>query len=321
MLSTEVINRINSYKSHQNQWERLASIRSKPRRILSDELEPVNYYSISRQPMCAHPHIISLGAEVKDYILTQSFYKYMNDIANIEKDIINRIAYNITKDNYFIKFSTDIKQDALSIIIDESYHAFVAIDFMSQVSNKTQISSLDLPTETELSLAISALKQSIPEKYHHNFELITVCIAEHALTHDLIASSKASDVSKTFYYVMHDHVLDEGRHAIFFSEILSIFWMALPEDEKRIIGPVLPELLRRYLQSDLQRQFDEKILLHLELPAEKISKVLDETHVAIPLSEQKSSNVVLRQMLALLRKSGVLEHNETRDAFLAHGLD
>src|SRR5688500_954704 len=99
MLNNEAIERINSYSSHQNQWERISSIRSKPRRLLDDEVDPVNYFPLSRQPLCAHPEITKLGQSVIDVILTQSCYKYMNDIANIEKDIINKVAYNINKDN------------------------------------------------------------------------------------------------------------------------------------------------------------------------------------------------------------------------------
>lgn len=322
MVSQEVINRINSYSTHQNQWERLASIRTRPRRLLesSDQSGSMNYYPLARQPLCVHPEVERLGTAARDYILIQSFYKYMNDIANIEKDVINKVAYKITKNQYFIKFSHAIKQDALSIIIDESYHAFVAMDFMHQVAEHTKVEPIQLPVETELSCAIDDLKSTLPECFHEHFEFITVCIAEHALTHDLISTSKSKDVSKSFYYIMHDHVLDEGRHAIFFSELLTIFWAALADEDKNVIGSILPELLRRYLQPDLQRKFDEKVLKQLEISPDTITKILDDTHIPIPLFQQKTSNVVLRQMLALLRKANIFEHIKTNEAFSAVGL-
>lgn len=309
-----------NYQPRQPQWEKHAAVRSRPRRFLSDEENPGDFYPPSRQPLIVHPLLKDLDNDKRQFVLIQSLYKYMNDIANIEKDIINQVCYKITKDEYFIPFSNEMKHDALSIIIDESYHAYVAIDFMEQVAAYTGVKSLPLPNNTELSDAIADLGNSLEGDTRKNFEFIAVCIAEHALTNDLIVIAKSKDVCKTFYYVMHDHVLDEGRHAKYFATMLDILWSFLPEEQKVIIGPLLPELLTRYFRPNLQRSFDKSILESIGIDKTKIETILNDTHPPTTLQNQKESNIVVRQMLELLSKTHVIEHEPTQSAFTAYGL-
>lgn len=311
--------KIASYKTHQSRWEKYASIRTRPRRILEEE-ENVYYFPLERQPICIHPMVEKTGEGRRHYILIQSLFKYLNDIANIEKDIINRVAYNITKDAYGIKFSRDIKQDALSIIIDESYHAYVALDFIDQIERKTQTTSLPLPIDTELSLAIKYIKGILPSDCLDPFDLISVCIAEHALTNDLIVVSKSKEISKTFYNVMYDHVLDEGRHATFFAFVLEVYWESLSESHKKIIGPLLPELIRRYVSPDLQRQFDSLILEQIGFNQLEIQKIVEESWPDVELHKLKDSHIIVKQMVALLTKTKVMEHPETKEAFFKYGI-
>ena len=306
---------IKKYKSYIEQWDEGSLVRARPRRLLCDEkMGDKKLYPEERQTLCLHPHIIALGDKAKRYILVQSLYKYLNDIANIEKDLVNKVCYKINKNDYFLKFTKPFQQDALSIIIDESYHAYVALDFMNQVEEATNISSIDLPSNTELSDVIEVIKSTLPNYMYDNFELIAICIAEHALTNDLIAISKAKDVSRTFYLIMHDHVLDEGRHANYFSNLLKIFWYALPEKEKLAIGKILPLLITRYIASDIQKDFDLKIMNNLSgLSKVSINQVMQDTYQEDPL--KITGNVVFKQMMALLKNTGVLNHKNTYDCF------
>ncbi|WP_162261941.1 diiron oxygenase [Legionella londiniensis] len=307
--------KIQSYQSNQPQWERTASVRSKPRRLLTDEENPEFYFPPEQQTLCVHPLIEKMGAEVKKTILIHSLYKYLNDIANIEKDIINQTAYKITKNDYFIEFSRDIRHDALSVIIDESYHAYVALDFLHQVEEKTSISAFELPKETALSHAIKNIKAELPTECIDNFELIATCIAEHALTNDLIAVSKAKNMSRTFYYVMQDHAQDEGRHARYFEHLLAVFWEALPIEQKEIIGPFLPKLIHQYFNPSFQRAYDEQILNLLNIAPDQIQIILNDTHDGWSDHFINQENIVAKQMINLLKRTQVFETPCVQEAF------
>ncbi|MFC3907833.1 diiron oxygenase [Legionella dresdenensis] len=307
--------RVQSYQSNQPQWERTASVRSKPRRLLTDEENPGFYFPPEQQMLCVHPLVEKMGTEVKETILIHSLYKYLNDIANIEKDIINQTAYKITQNDYFIDLPRDIRHDALSVIIDESYHAYVALDFLQQVEVKTSILALDLPKDTALSYAIKSIKAELPKQYIENFELIATCIAEHALTNDLIAVSKSQNISRTFFYIMKDHAQDEGRHARYFEYLLAIFWEALPIEQKEIIGSFLPKLIHQYFNPAIQKTYDEQILKSLNISPEKIQIILSDTHDGWSDHLINQENIIAKQMINLLKRTKVIETQSVKQAF------
>lgn len=309
------VHKMFEYKTKQLQWEKYSAVRSRPRRMMTDEYSAGYLFPPLRQPLCVHPKIVALGEEVKQFILTQSLYKYMNDIATIETDLINHAAHQIFRDGYKVKFSRDIKHDALSIIIDESYHAYAAHDFMYQISEYTNIPILSLQNKTELSCAIQEINKQLSKTAQKNFELISICIAEHALTNDLIAVAKLPEVSKIFYYVMHDHVLDENRHALFFETVLDIFWGELLDDEKDELAFALPQVINLYLAPTLQKEFDRSVLQALDLPQYEIEQILNETHCGWKQGKIYDEHIIAKQMIDLLKRSHVFEYPAVTSAF------
>ncbi len=308
-----------TYQSPQNQWERSSAIRTRPRRLL-EEKEEGYYFPPLKQPIILHPLLKNIDEEQKRYILTQSLFKYMNDIANIEKDIINKAAYGITKNYYGCNFSNEIKRDALTIIIDETYHAYVAIDYMYQVAEFEKIQMLPLPDDTELSNAIKNLSHDLEDRHRRIFELIAVCIAEHALTYDLIDVAKTKEVCKTFYYVMHDHVLDETRHAKYFQKILEIYWQFIDDEDKKIIIPLIPKLISLYMAPNLQKSFDRSILESLKYDSNTIDLIISETHYGWREDVIDVNNIIVKQMIKLLENARLLEDSFMVKAFLDFGV-
>lgn len=197
LLSTNEV-----YKhSRQDIWEKRSSIRTRPRRFVSeDDLanEEIYFFPISRQPICVHPIILKLGEGVRKYILTQSVYKFMMDVAVLETEVVNAGALLVANNKLNFSFPHNICHDALSVIIDEAYHAYVAIDFMKQVESLTDIESLPIPKETAVIQAIHSIQKTINPEYSDLFFLIAVCIGEHVLTKDLISIGKDKTICKTF---------------------------------------------------------------------------------------------------------------------------
>lgn len=305
---------MNRYESYQPIWEKRASVRTKPRRLLSqEELQDCYYFPPAQQPVALHPLIKS--SELKEKVLVYSLYKYLNDIANIEKDIINQIALKISKNEYEISFTRDIRQDALSIIIDESYHAYVALDYCNQVAIKTGIQPLALPTETALSGSMKDISNRLPENAKDSFNLIATCIAEHALTNDLIIVAKSKEVCRTFFNIMQDHAQDEGRHAKYFETLLKIFWDFLSDDLRATIGSVLPELIHQYFNPSLQIQYDRVVLSNLGLSEVDVETIIHDTYATWSEDTISETNIVAKQMIALLRRTGVFEEPAVKSQF------
>lgn len=308
----------NNYTGKQALWEKGASIRTRPRRLLPEFDDCDYYFPISRQPLCVHPIIVSMGEESKIFILTQSVYKFMMDIAILETEVVNSGAILVANGKLNIHFPEGLRHDALSVIIDEAYHAYVAMDFIKQIECKTGFKPIEMPKQTAALISIKYIKEQLPTDLRDIFELIAVCIGEHVLTKDLISIGKETSVSKTFLQVMADHVTDEGRHANIFNHVLEILWSEVSEGQKNLIGPYIPLYMLKYLQTNsyLQKEYDRSILSHLNLSEENINNIMNDTYVEYKDEIISKINPVISNLINMLEHCRVLDHRATKDAFI-----
>ena len=304
------------YSHMQTKWDKYSSLRTRPRRIL--EKNESCFFPPVKQPICIHPLVEKLGEEAKQYILTQTMYKYMNDIANVELDVITDTSLMIANNHFSYEFPLDVRHDLLSIVIDETYHAYVARDFMEQVIEQTGIAPLSLPKETDLSAALNHSLGQLEKDIQDEFKLVAVCISEVALTADIFYVAKEKGLSKTFLYVMRDHALDEGRHVKIFKPVLKMFWENLPKEKQQNIMRIIPSFFKHYLNPDLQKVFDVRILNSLGMPKSEIETVIEDTHVGYSI-ENLSTNSIITNVVDLLEYAQILNDQPIRKAFIKEG--
>lgn len=309
-----------AYQSNLPVWDRKSSIRSRPRRLLNPEQKNEYFYPITRQPLAIHPLIQARGEDAVRFILTHTVYKFMYDIAILETEVVNKGALMIANDHLNLNFPAALRHDALSIIIDEAYHAYVAIDYLNQVEALTGVAVQEIPTNTTVIRAMNLIKEKLPDDVSGLFELIAVCIGEHVLTKDLISIGKDSNVGEFFKVIMADHVLDEGRHAIFFANILEFVWAKMSESQRDCIGAILPEFMREYLRQDIQKDYDTAILRLLGMSEPDINTVINDSYINACNVGLNNNNPVIINLVTLLQRIHVLEHAKTRSAFAAYKL-
>ncbi|HYC90091.1 MAG TPA: diiron oxygenase [Thermoanaerobaculia bacterium] len=308
------------YQSRQAQWERAASIRSRPRRILAPSADARHLYPLSRQPLCMHPLVAERGDDAAAFILTHSLYKFLNDIAMVETEVVNEIASRLANGRLRRSFPEPLRFDALLIVVDEAYHAYVARDLMRQVRASTGIEPLDLPPTIELSRAMTAIQERLDPLHHEDFQLMAVCIAENSLTKELLNIHQESPVANVFQEVNADHMVDEVRHSAIFSAVMALLWEQMEEEARRAVGALLPPFLEMYLSSSIQKEFDRMLLELLGFPAEAVEQVIADTHLRHSLGAIRIINPMVDNIVKLLEKNGVLAHAPTRAAFAANGL-
>jgi len=140
------------YMSFIDAWEGRATIRTRPRRMVENDDKLI--YPLSRQPLVLSDTFTRECAHLRDYALVQSLYKFINDVVIFETEIVDRTARSIAKDHFTIRFPFACRYDAMTVVVDEDYHALVAMDFMQQTIALTGIEPIPLPDEIELSRAI-----------------------------------------------------------------------------------------------------------------------------------------------------------------------
>ncbi|WJM97672.1 diiron oxygenase [Pseudomonas defluvii] len=307
------------YQSFATAWEDRATIRTRPRRILENDDRLI--YPLSRQPLVLGATFMRECSQWRDFVLVQSLYKFINDVVIFETEIVDRTARAIAKNRFAIRFPFACRYDAMTVVVDEDYHALVAMDFMQQTVALTGIEPIDLPNEIELSRAIPAALTLVPEHLRDALELICVAIAENTLTNDVAAFARDDTVKPSIKGLMADHLLDEGRHSTFWARLVRLYWQSAPEEDRSCIAQILPVFIRQYLTNEIQKAFDFNVIKHLQV-SESVRTALNEEVLSMvyPINQQ---HPLLGNILRFFRNSSMLDspcvqhaladyHGETR---------
>ncbi|WP_409316492.1 diiron oxygenase [Pseudomonas sp. KCJK9016] len=246
------------YQSFADAWESRATIRTRPRRVLEDDARLI--YPLSRQPLVLSETFLRECPEQRDFALVQTLYKFINDVVIFETEIVDKTARSIAKNRFAMAFPFACRYDAMTVVVDEDYHALVAMDFMQQTVALTGIEPIELPNEIELSRAIPAAVELAPEHLRSAVELICVAIAENTVTGDVAAFARDDTVKPSIKGLMADHLLDEGRHSSFWARMVRIYWHTASDADRECIAQILPVFIGHYLTNDIQKSFDLRLI-------------------------------------------------------------
>jgi hypothetical protein len=251
------------YQSFADAWESRATIRTRPRRVLENDDKLI--YPLSRQPLVLSETFLRACPEQRDFAQVQTLYKFINDVVIFETEIVDKTARSIAKNRFAVEFPFACRYDAMTVVVDEDYHALVAMDFMQQTIAMTGIGAIELPDEIELSRAIPAAVALAPEHLRSAVELICVAIAENTVTGDVAAFAKDDTVKQSIKGLMADHLLDEGRHSGFWARLVGIYWHTASADDRKCIAQILPVFIGHYLTNDIQKSFDFRLIDALQI--------------------------------------------------------
>lgn len=271
------------YQSFADVWERRATIRTRPRRVLENDERLI--YPLSRQPLVLSETFLRECPQQRDFALVQTLYKFINDVVIFETEIVDKTARSIAKNRFAVAFPFACRYDAMTVVVDEDYHALVAMDFMQQTVAMTGIEPIRLPEQIELSRAIPAAVALAPEHLRSAVELICVAIAENTVTGDVAAFARDDTVKPSIKGLMADHLLDEGRHSSFWARMVRIYWHTASVADREAIAKILPVFIGHYLTNDIQKSFDLRLIDALQVSEEtRLSLKEEMTGLAFPIN-------------------------------------
>jgi hypothetical protein len=291
------------YLSFADAWESRATIRTRPRRLLENDDRLI--YPLSRQPLVLSQTFVRECPEQRDFALVQTLYKFINDVVIFETEIVDKTARSIAKNRFAVAFPFACRYDAMTVVVDEDYHALVAMDFMQQAIAMTGITPIGLPEEIELSRAIPAAIAMAPEHLRSAVELICVAIAENTVTGDVAAFAKDDTVKQSIKGLMADHLLDEGRHSGFWSRMVRIYWHTASAADRECIARILPVFISPYLTNDIQKAFDFQLIDALQISdAARQSLKNEVSGLAFPINRH---HPLVANIVRFFRSSSLLD--------------
>ena len=298
------------YQSFADVWESRATIRTRPRRVLENDERLI--YPLSRQPLVLSETFLRECPQQRDFALVQTLYKFINDVVIFETEIVDKTARSIAKNRFAVAFPFACRYDAMTVVVDEDYHALVAMDFMQQTVAMTGIEPIRLPDQIELSRAIPAAVALAPEHLRSAVELICVAIAENTVTGDVAAFARDDTVKPSIKGLMADHLLDEGRHSSFWARMVRIYWHTASVADREAIAKILPVFIGHYLTNDIQKSFDLRLIDALQVSEEtRLSLKEEMTGLAFPINRH---HPLVANIVRFFRSSSLLDSPCVQDA-------
>ncbi len=294
-------------RGYLDSWDKKSSIRNLARRDLRHDSQR-SYFPRHDQPLCSHPLIISLGEGVQQSILTQSAYKFMLGISEHETTVVTTAIQNAICN---CKSLPDwLKQALQAVIIDEFYHAMIANDFIQQVQAITGDLALAFPKDSDLGRALARTLKRLPVSAHDSFTMVAVCVAENLITQELVARQTDPTVNPFFYEINRDHLMDEGRHAKLFTEVIHYIWSDLTLETRQLIEAELPSFIESWMRREVSTESDRIILRSLKLSDDEIEIIMDDTHPKLDFKTAAEVNPNIMHIERWLRRVGVWQRQE-----------
>ncbi|MEX5592004.1 diiron oxygenase [Pseudomonas orientalis] len=295
-------------------WYAKATVRSTPRILVPDYSSEQLIYPVARCSICEHPLVLELGPQVRSYILTQAAYQFLYGVGLLETKFVIQCCLDMLHNN--IKDINDAaKLQALTVIVDEGYHAHVALDYIIQMKKKSAIDPLEVPQTNRKLDATARAYASLPESMRMDFQLLAVTLAENVLTDEVANLGRERELAQSFTTLMMDHVRDEGRHSRFFADLMKERWPQLPRETQEHFSLMLPAYLDDFLGADLSRGFERKILAHCGLTEAQAEQVIHESDPHFSTDQARMKKSILQRIYRLLNQIGVLELDSVKDAF------
>lgn len=292
-------------------WEARGSVRTRPRKTI-DFTKTGYFFPADRQPLLLDKEVAALSERAKEDILIQSFFKYLHDIVNLEIKEIVSACTKILYEDLPVEFSSELKLNTYSIIIDEYYHVYIAQDLILQLrEHYPDLGHFEFPT-SDSQVAVEEIQKRLDPKYHSVFEILANCCFETTLVRELIEFFDSEDVHPSIRYYVKDHMNDESRHYGFFLDLMKYLWAEIPEDYREAIGSRLGEFVKLYLSLESEKVFNTHLLESVLGDRDRAERSIANLYEGFDVTPDMP---IAQNVLRAFRNAGLLEHPAVRTSF------
>jgi len=209
---------------------------------------------------------------------------------------------------------------ALTIATDEAYHAYVAREYLSDIKLHLDIEPW-IDSSPSLVIALQELRRAAPVELERITETMALCFAENFVTEELFDLSKQATPKGPFHTMLREHMMDEGRHQLFFQRLFRHIWIMLPEEQRVALGRLIPIFLDGFLGGN---NFEASQIATLEYVGydSVTSKRIAREAISGAFGTQmprKNRLTFMKNILNLVDVSGILEHAPTRRLMIDSG--
>ena len=310
------MDKIYSSKAAFLDWDKTASVRSRPRRELTRENVGNGYFFPPEYaPFLEHPLLAKLNEDTKSIVLIHQLYTYLNFTEYLEHEAICVVAYNISMQNYEFKLTQRLCKDARKIYVDEIYHWMFSIDFAEEVEYFTGVKRLS-ENEPRFLRSLNNLTKSLTEKQKHLSLLFFTTVAETLITPTMGKLPHDIRLVLPVRELIEDHTKDEQRHLRYFIELFHLLWDHIDTTDRHVLCILLPKMLYSYFEPDYDRI--TQLLKSLSFSDDQIRVIINDTYQ----KDKIRDNIMISSFatIKLFHDVGMFDSISIRDAFINEGI-
>jgi hypothetical protein len=303
-----------AYQSRFGSWHVRASVRTKPRRVLTTTDNEL-YYPPELLPIVSHPLVLERGERLRHRLLVHQLFQYLHFTTELEDLAVIPITSKISRGRSGLLLPEQMREDAYKIATDEAWHAQFSYDLIRQVESATGVTRR-LPDLPAFVGRLDRIRSLLPDGVRGAEGLMFAVVSETLISSILAELPRDKRLPAAVRELVRDHAEDEGRHHAYFRSLLGYFWPALSTQQRRQLGPFLPEVIRAFLDPDLRALAGS--LRHAGFPAATAEQVLCESYPAA--TTNRTVAAAAATTVRYLADVGALDDSRTAAAFAAAGL-
>lgn len=296
-------------------WYARATVRTAPRREVAPLRIGEHFFPPELVPVAKHPLVLDLAPDRLEQVLIRHLYRYLRFTVYLETMVVNHTALGVATGSAVPDLSPSQRLDAFRIYCDEAYHALFCSDLIQQVERASGVAEPAEPVPAFMSRLGTILAGTEPE-HRSIIELMFVIVSETLITGTLAQVHTRPHMAPAVAKSVQDHALDEGRHHVFFADLLTHVWQRLSPAQATAVGVRLPELIACFLTPDPSRAIDD--LISVGIPRRRAQEVVDETfgHESVKADIRRAASSTIRRFTDI----GAMEIPEVCDALAGAGL-
>jgi hypothetical protein len=219
-------------------WDKASTVRSQPYAYdlsgwtREGELHK-DWFVRTALPWLADEAVHSRGEEVRQALLARYLVMFLDYTTELETRIVNRSILSIAHDRVGFGLSPALKLTGLKLYADEAYHAVISAAVANQVSTVYRIENREIASERVQN--IRALARTVDPVHTELAWFIIGFVSETVITKEFLKISKAT-IYQPVYLMLRDHLEDELKHSLYFSNLFSIVWQRASTAQQTFIS-------------------------------------------------------------------------------------
>lgn len=298
------------YRSRFDHWENRASVRSKPvhELVLEPDIGGRMFFPVELAPEAVHPLTVELPGAT-EVVLLHRLCDYLHFTAELEAALVIPVASDLARGRSGLSLPDAMRADAYKIVTDEAWHAQFSDALLRELVTRAGVREPQRAPayQTRLQRVLGSIDASLGPAAELAF-----AIASETLISGMLATlPHDTRLPTAVRETVRNHAEDEGRHHAYFKCLLERFWPSLDRRQQRELGPVLPDVVRAFLDPD-HAQIAAS-LRQVGLSPDEARQVVEDAYP--PAVVRRATAVAAHSTVRYFEAVGALDDPETRESF------